>query len=262
MKLNKNKKLFQFAGAVVILAVSSSPAAIISLAGGSEGGAVLQGEDRFVIDLGFVVPSSLPVSTDLALFEAGGDGDGTAISVLGSSLNIYLDSGVSNIFADDTTIDLNLSAFAGQVVSIRLQGNYTGASAGTDIVQLDVFDGTSTISSSSISLTTNYTQPAGGDGFGTGGRGGGSWPGISEANGIGGTPNMSQFSTGYDLSDGGANILGSDVIVGTLYIGATDSDAALSSGIPDPSSWGLVPEPSGIALLALGSLSALGRRRR
>ncbi|MGD1979925.1 MAG: hypothetical protein PVJ98_11060 [Akkermansiaceae bacterium] len=211
-----------------LLAPSLSQAATINLSGGSEGGAVLQGLNRYVVDLGFLVPTTLPVTTNLALFEAGGDGDGTAISLIGNSLNVYLDFNGSSNFADDTTFDLNISAYAGQVVSIRLQGDYSGG-AGSDTVRLDVTNGFTTLTSNTITLVSNHLQPAGGDGFGTGGRGGNSWAGISE-DGAAGAPNMDQFNTTlYDISDGGANVLGSDVIVGNLYTGAVDSDTALGT---------------------------------
>lgn len=243
------------------LTLLPAPAAIITLEGGVEGGTDLQSQDRYVIDLGFRVPS-LPASPDLALFEAGGDGDGTGIAVLGSSLHVYLDTRTSSIFAEDTSFSVDLTPFAGQTVSIRLQGNYTGTTAGSDTAQLDVFNGTDTLTSNLITLTSDHDQAAGGDGFGTGGRGQNSWPGITEANGTGGTPDMAQFSTGYDIGDGGPNVLGNDVLVGTLYTGATDSDGALAAGIPDPASWNLIPEPSSGILALLGTGLLVGSRRR
>lgn len=244
----------------IVLSSLPAPAAIIGLSGGTEGGTVLQGQDRFVIDLGFLVPS-LPVTTDLALFEAGGDGDGTGLALLGSSVQVYMDQRGTSLFADDTTFGVDLSPFAGQVVSIRLQGDLTGSTPGSDTVQLDIFDGSTTLTSNLVTLTANQEQAAGGDGFGTGGRGQNSWPGISEADGSGATPDMAQFSTGYDIGDGGPNVLGSDVLEGTLYTGPGDSDAALAAGIPDPSTWNVVPEPSAALLGVLGSIFLLGRRR-
>jgi len=250
----KKSPSFPLTVSSLVLSLLPASGAVISLAGGSEGGAVLQSQDRFVVDLGFLVPA-LPVTTNLALFEAGGDGDGTAIALTGNSIQIYLDNQSGGTI--DTNFGVNISSFAGQVVTIRLQGDYTGATGSADSAQLDITNGTASLTSGLVALASNHTQAGGGDGYGTGGRGGGSWPGLSE------DPTMAQFNVlAYDISDNGINVVGSEELVGVLNTGASDSDTALTSGIPAPSSWGIIPEPSSGLLALLGAGLLASRQRR
>ena len=221
---------------------------------GSRTDDAVTGVNAWTLDAGLVV-SSLPANPNRIIFEAGGDGTGSALALIGSELLYYYDVGDFNASspANDRFFSIDISAMANAVISIRLDANLSGA---TDTVSLTVTDGTTTLMGSAT-LPTDVSTAAGGNntGFGVVAE---DLAGLDES-GEAGFPNMAQFQNAAYF-DGGANALGADQLAGTLCTTAANQPPA---SIPAPASWGLaVPEPGAIALLLPSLAITLLRRRR
>ncbi len=249
------KKAFLVTTVISAVLAAPSIAAIHTLtAGVNDTSDPLVGVTDWTADIGFVA-SSLPASPNRVLFESGGDGTGIAITLMGNSLQVFQDQGDFNVSSPtgDTFFSVDVSSFANQTLSIRLDANL-GGDVGEDTLQLDVFNGLSVLTSGVVTLPVNLTQSAGANDTGLG-IVVGDIAGLDES-GEAGFPDMAQFNSALYRA-GGANALGEDVLAGILY---TDQDPA--GGIPAPGSWGLIPEPSSVLLLAFGSCLLLGRRKR
>lgn len=198
----------------------------------------------WTLDAGYVVDG-----TNDVIFEAGGDGTGVALVVIGTDLTVYQDRGDFNVSspADDSMFSVDISSFAGSVISIRLDADLT---TGTDTLTLEATDGTSTVSNPFV-LPGDVTNIAGGNDTGFGLT-------AADLAGIDENADMLQFN-GVSYKGTGADVLGADSLAGNLYV---NEDAPAS--IPAPSSWGLtaVPEPGSTLLIGLAGLIAGLRRRR
>jgi hypothetical protein len=197
----------------------------------------------WTLDAGYFVSGS-----DAVIFEAGGDGTGTALVVVGTTLHVYQDLGDFNTPSptDDTSFSLDISAFAGSAISIRLDADLTTAS---DSLTLTATNGTATVSNSAI-LPVDVVSIAGGNDTGFG---------LTAPGDIAGLDESAIFAPFNDASykPGGANVLGPDFLEGTLYVNEAAPDP-----IPAPSSWGVIPEPGSSTLILLaGLLGGVTRRR-
>ena len=212
----------------------------------------LVGPNNWTLDLGYRVPT-LPDSVDRVLFESGGDGTGISLTLLGSNLTVYQDTGDFNVStpAGDTFFSVDIASFASQTLSIRLVGDTT-----LDTLQLDVYNGTTTLSSGVVG-TTDLANSAGANDTGVGGLAA-DLAGLDESVEAGFPAISSLFNNAHrvDLGTMGADVLLGDVLIGILY-----TDTNLPPSIPEPGSWGLIPEPSSGGLFALGVL-LLGWWRR
>lgn len=236
---------------------SPASAAVFTLTPGAE-----RGDDPvtniadWTLDAGLAI-ESIPASPNRIIFEAGGDGLGSALAWIGNELTYYFDVGDFNNSspADDRFFSLDISPFAGSVISIRLTADLSTA---TDVITLSATDGNLTLSDA-VTLPGNRTSVAGGNntGFGVTSQ---DLAGLDES-AEPGFPDMAQFNAAsYKIVAGtpGANVLGADRLAGTLY---TETDQA-PAAIPAPSSWGIViPEPGTPVLLTAAAL-LLGMRRR
>ncbi|MEZ5304237.1 MAG: PEP-CTERM sorting domain-containing protein [Verrucomicrobiales bacterium] len=231
---------------------ASSPAAITAVSGGQTLGAPLQNVADWTVDLGFVVPD-LPATPDRILFEAGGDGLGIALALIGSDLVVYQDQGDFNSSspANDTWFTLDITPLAGNVATLRLDADLSTA---TDTISLVALGANGTALSNSAILPVNGSGVAGSNGTGIG-RTNADLAGLDESVEPG-FPNMAQFVGASYL--GGANTLGPESLVGVIYSGVDQPPAS----IPGAFSWGLVPEPSRALLLAAGLVGVALRRRR
>ena len=245
-----------FTALCLLTCYPAAHATIIPVAGGDDIGSPLVGPNLWTLDLGYAL-SGLPDTVDRVLFEAGGDGTGISLVLLGTELTVYQDQGdfLASSPVGDDFFSVDIAAFANQVVSIRLNADLTA-----DTLSLSAFNGTTTLTSGIINTTTDLVNSAGGNATGVGGFSA-DLGGLDESAEAGFPDIASLFGAAYQVTAPvGANVLGSDVLVGTLY---TDADLPPAM-IPDPSSWGLIPEPSSAALLGVGVImvSVLRRRRR
>ncbi|MDG2124180.1 MAG: PEP-CTERM sorting domain-containing protein [Verrucomicrobiales bacterium] len=246
---------------LAFLASFASPAtaAVITLIPGVERtDDPVTGVNDWTLDAGLVI-GSLPASPNRIIFEAGGDGLGSALALVGSELLYYYDIGdfQNSSPAGDAFFSLDISSLAGSVISLRLDADLSTAS---DTVSLTATNGSLTLNNS-VAIPTDRTSIAGGNNTGFG-LTAADLAGLDES-AEPGFPNMAQFNTtAYKstVANGpGANILGADQLAGTLYTTLADQPPG---SIPTPSSWGLViPEP-GTGLLVAFATAALAFRRR
>jgi len=225
-------------------------AAVINLAPGPRADDPVTGVNDWTLDAGLVRST---LSTNRIIFEAGGDGTGSALASIGGELVFYQDQGDFAVStpAVDGFMTLSLGTLTGSIISIRLDADLSGAA---DAVTLTATDGTNTVMNS-LNLSSNVGSIAGGNdtGFGVVAA---DLAGLDES-AEPGSPNMAQFQNA-SYFNGGANALGADDLAGTLYTSLADQPPV---ALPTPSSWGLVPEPSTVLML----IPALGlslRRRR
>ncbi len=234
-------------------ALSTASAAVITLSPGPRTDDPVTGVNDWTLDAGFVV-DVVPANPNRILFEAGGDGLGTALAFIGSELVVYQDSGdfVASSPGPDSFFTLDISSLAGSVISLRLDADLAGAA---DTLTLTATDGSITVTNF-VTLPSDVGSIAGGNdtGFGVVAA---DLAGLDESVEPG-FPNMAQFQNASYMNSG-ANTLGADRLAGTLYTGADQPPATL----PAPSSWGLVvPEPGPAAFLSLAAGGMLLRRRR
>ncbi len=228
---------------LAIASLAPAGAAVITLTAGE--GRIddpVTNVDDWTLDAGYVVSGSNAV-----IFEAGGDGTGVALVVIGSDLTVYQDRGDYQVAspADDSIFSIDISGFAGSVVSIRLDADLSTA---TDTLTLTATDGSSTVSDSFV-LPGDVANIAGGNDTGFGLT-------AADLAGIDESTDMLQFNAA-SYKGTGADILRADSLAGILYV----SEAAPAS-IPAPGSWGLVPEPSSALLIAFAGVIGGLRRRR
>jgi len=209
--------------------VSLAPAAVINLtAGVARTDDPVTGVNDWTLGAGYLVSGSNGV-----IFEAGGDGLGVALVVVGNNLTVYQDRDSYTVSSplNDTRFSLDISTFAGSVISIRLDADLATAA---DTVTLTATDGTTTLTDLRI-LPNDLESIAGGNDTGFGLT-------AADLAGRDESVDMAQFNNA-SFKPGGADILGSDSLAGNLYV----SEAA-PAAIPVPGSWGLVPEPSSAIL--------------
>ena len=234
--MQRIKKLLSYSACSVITAmVTSAHAGVTALEGGNNYGSLVQNEPVWTLDLGVAMPE-FPANPNQVLFESGGDGNGTAIVLTGNELIFFQDIGDFNVSSpeNDTFEAFDVTEFSGVVASIRITTDLTEAE---DVITLDVVGSNGTTLSETFNLTTDLTSAAGGNRMGVGGVAG-DIAGLDESV-EDGFPDMAQFFTAdYDVDEMpvGANVLGADRVIGTLYTGAD----APPDDIPAPSSWGLV----------------------
>lgn len=215
------------------------------------------GVSDWTLDAGILLPV-LPAATGRVIFEAGGDGLGTALALIGSDLVVYQDQGDFNASspADDTFFSLDVGSLAGRVVSLRLDADLAGAS---DRLTLSVFDGAATLSADAV-LPLDGTSIAGGNDTALGGVAGDT-AGLDESVEVG-FPDFAQLNTAaYNVDAAqpiGENVLGVGLLAGTLYTAEDQPPADL----PAPGSWGLIPEPAASILIGLAGFALILRRRR
>lgn len=235
--------------------LTSVPAAVITLTpGAARTDDPVTGVNDWTLDAGLVV-TSLPASPNCIIFEAGGDGTGSALALVGSDLVYYYDIGdfLVSTPANDKFMTVDISAFAGSVISIRLDADLSTAS---DTITLTATDGSTTVTDS-VTPDTNVFSIAGGNdtGFGVVAA---DLAGLDES-AEPGFPNMAQFQNASYFV-GGANAHGADALAGTLYTTLADQPPG---ALPDPASWGLaIPEPGSSVLVGSGLALMLLRRRR
>ena len=198
----------------------------------------------WTLDAGYVVDG-----TNDVIFEAGGDGTGVALVVIGSDLTVYQDRGdyLVSSPANDSMFSVNISEFAGSVISIRLDADL---STSTDILTVTATDGLSTVTNA-FTLPGDVANIAGGNDTGFGVT-------AADLAGIDEDANLLQFNAS-SFKGTGSDILGPDSLAGNLYV---NEDAPTS--IPAASSWGLtpVPEPSSMILIGIAGIFAGLRRKR
>lgn len=246
------KKLSPFAILVAasLTAASTTQAAVTALvAGQGFSGTITSNPGNFVLDTGYMVPTTN--TTDPVLFETGGDGIGTTLAYVGTDLVVFQDQNSGN----EPTMTIDISAFAGQTISIRLDGDYRPAN-GSRLLSLDVVPTTGApLSTALTTITTNDARFSGGDGSAFGGISG-SLGGHSEA----ASPVTGFDNAARDITGPGASVLDATELEGVLYNGA-DADAQRALPIPAASTY-FIPEPSAGILLMLGLSGSLLRRRR
>jgi hypothetical protein len=198
----------------------------------------------WTLDAGYVVDG-----TNDVIFEAGGDGTGVALVVIGSDLTVYQDRGdyLVSSPANDSMFSVNISEFAGSVISIRLDADL---STSTDILTLTATDGLSTVANA-FTLPGDVANIAGGNDTGFGVT-------AADLAGIDEDADLLQFN-GASFKGTGADILGADSLAGKLYV-----NESAPASIPAASSWGLtaVPESGSVLLIGLTGILAGLRRRR
>ena len=104
--------------------------------------------------------------TNDVIFEAGGDGTGVALVVIGSDLTVYQDRGdyLAASPADDSMFSVDISEFLGSVISIRLDADL---STPIDILTVTATDGSSTVTNA-FTLPGDVVNIAGGNDTGFG----------------------------------------------------------------------------------------------
>lgn len=234
-----------------ILGTIPASATILAFGGGDTAAGTITGNPgNAVIDFGYQVPAAN--STNPVLFETGGDGIGFMLAHVGTTLRVFQDQNSGA----ETALSLDIASFAGQTVSIRLDGNFTPAN-GSRAISLDVVPSSGgSVSTSKLDITSADARLSGSDATGFGGIIG-SISGNAEApSGVQGFDIPAR-----DIPGAGASVLGPDALVGTIFTGA-DANTRRGAAIPAASSYTFVPEPSSALLLVLGGLAATGRRRR
>jgi len=237
-------------GSVVVFLSASSAlfpvdAAIINLVpGASRTDDPVTNVADWTLDAGYVVDG-----TNDVIFEAGGDGTGVALVVIGSDLTVYQDRGDYQVASplNDSMFSVNISEFAGSVISIRLDADLSTAN---DILTVTATDGSSTVTNA-FTLPGNVANIAGANDTGFGMT-------AADLAGIDEDANLLQFNAS-SFKGTGSDILGPDSLAGNLYV---NEDAPAS--IPAASSWGLtpVPEPSSMILIGIAGIFAGLRRKR
>ena len=242
--------------ALVTALAGSAPAAVITLTpGAARTDDPVTNINDWTLDAGLAV-DAVPAAPNRVIFEAGGDGLGSALVWIGNELVYYYDRDAFNVSSptNDRFMSLDISPFAGSVISVRLDADLSSAS---DVITLTATNGSLTLTDS-INLPIDGTSAAGGNDTGFGLTAPGDIAGLDES-AEAGFPNMAQFSSPA-YKPNGANVLGADQLAGTLY---TTLDDQPPGTIPTPSSWGLViPEPGTGLLIALATTALAFRRRR
>jgi len=237
-----------------LLNTSFVSAAVISpLATGSRTDDPVTGSNDWTLDAGLAL-GAITANPNRVIFEAGGDGTGSALALIGNDLVYYLDQGdyLASSPGPDFYTSLDISSLSGSVISIRLDVDLATAN---DSITLSATDGI-TLLSTILNPTSDISNAAGGNdtGFGVVAA---DLAGLDEA-AEPGFPDLAQFQNATYFTDG-ANALGPDALAGILYTSAADIPPA---SLPDPSSWGLIPEPHSGLLASLALIMAMSHRRR
>ena len=198
----------------------------------------------WTLDAGYVVDG-----TNDVIFEAGGDGTGVALVVIGSDLTVYQDRGdyLAASPADDSMFSVDISEFLGSVISIRLDADL---STPIDILTVTATDGSSTVTNA-FTLPGDVVNIAGGNDTGFGMT-------AADLAGIDEDAGLLQFN-GASFKGTGTDILGAGSLAGSLYV-----NEAAPATIPATSSWGLtaIPETGSALLIGFAGILAGLRRRR
>ncbi len=215
---------FDSAEALIATGLSGLPQAYATpLGGNNTSSATVFGGSG---DLSFeVVVRPADLAGSHVLFEVGGNGNGTAIALIGDELRFVSQNGGANVITTSTTLDPGDAGQWLHVVGVIDNPN-DGTAEMTLYLNGQVAD--------AASIFAGYNDWAGGDGFGVGRVQGTVAGGLSGLTGLDG--DLAAINHYARVLDGTA--------VGEMY-GATG-----------------IPEPTSLSVMALAALGILRRRRR